>query len=350
MFRNSLNSILAVFLVSAVFMSCTKKEEKTDKTAYFRVIRFSETPWDVPAGNHAVSAEEAKKINAYRFSYNDNGKLAAIDYLRDTTLLDYSATGAAHLVFEYTDSTETLTSFNSKAEQIETDGKVWKSVYKLNPEGMRIGLHFYGKTGEAIENKDSINSYVWQKMADGKIREQRFRTNGEETVLNPFCPFYELRFSYDSTGYVKEMANYQADTLYNCTAENCGESGVSYFSFTNNSEGDLLSFEVRNTAGHYSNLYWGWARFNQTIDANGYVLERDYFDQDEEPISGKQAPVRLYTYDEFGAVTEMKNMDAKHLPKEVGPKKIAAIKFEYNNLGQPTDTLRFDGNGVEIAK
>ena len=42
--------------------------------------------------------------------------------------------------------------------------------------------------------------------------------------------------------------------LYNCTAENCGEVGVSYFLFKNNEHGDLETFSVHNTAGQLSNF------------------------------------------------------------------------------------------------
>ena len=61
----------------------------------------------------------------------------------------------------------------------------------------------------------------------------------KETIMNPFCPFFELRFSYNDKGYVTRMANYMADTLYNCTAENCGDIGVSYFTFEPNEDGDV---------------------------------------------------------------------------------------------------------------
>lgn len=352
MYRKIIFQVLVAVFAASAFVACTPKaEEKTDKTSYFRVIRFSETPWDVIAGNHPITADEAKTLNHYKFSYNEAGKLASIEFKRDSVLLNYSATGAAQILFNYTDSTETLTYFNKDGVQTEVDGKVWTSVYALDKSGVRVGLKFFGKDGAAVENADSIHSYVWTKLADGKVKEQRYKLDGTETVLNQFCPFYELRFTYDSLNYVVAMENYQGDTLYNCTAENCGETGVSYFTFENNKEGDLLKFHVRNTSGKYSNLYWGWARFEQVVDANGYVTERAYFDQDEEYISnGKVAPIRQYVYDAFGAVVEVKNLNAKREPMELGDKKVAAVKYVYDQVGHPTDTLRFDAKGVEIAK
>ena len=56
------------------------------------------------------------------------------------------------------------------------------------------------------------------------------------------------------------MANYMGDTLYNCTAENCGDIGVSYFTFVPNENGDLESFSVFNVFGQMSNLYCGMVK------------------------------------------------------------------------------------------
>ena len=88
-----------------------------------------------------------------------------------------------------------------------------------------------------IENRNKIHKFVWTRLENGMIKELRYNLAGESVVMNEFCPFYELRFSYDKEGYVTRMANYNADTLYNCTAENCGDIGVSYFAFENNAKG-----------------------------------------------------------------------------------------------------------------
>jgi hypothetical protein len=101
---------------------------------------------------------------------------------------------------------------------------------------------FLDKDGSMVENRNKIHSYTWSILPDGMVRELRYNLKGEETVMNPFCPFYELRFTYNDKGYATRMANFKADTLYNCTAENCGDIGVSYFTFSPNQNGDLENF------------------------------------------------------------------------------------------------------------
>jgi hypothetical protein len=181
------------------------------------------------------------------------------------------------------------------------------------------------------------------------VKENRYNIKGVETIRNKFCPFYELRFSYNKKGYPVKLANYMADTLYNCTAENCGEIGVSYFDFTTNDEGDLLQFSVHNASGRSSNLYGGWSKFINTVDPNGNITERVFFDQDNEYVGGKRNPITSESFDEHGAVVERKLMDKDHKlwNNEAG---VAVFKFVYDKTGNPIDTLRFNAANEEIKK
>ena len=122
-----------------------------------------------------------------------------------------------------------------------TDGTKIK-IKRESGEGKINALKFifYNENGEPVENRNNIHRYEWSTLDNGLIRELRYNLAEESTVMNPFCPFYELRFKYDNEGFVVAMMNYEADTLYNCTAENCGDIGVSYFEFINSDNGDLL--------------------------------------------------------------------------------------------------------------
>ena len=199
-----------------------------------------------------------------------------------------------------------------------------------------------------MENRNGIAWYKWEILANGQLRENRYNLKGEETVLNQFCPFYELRFTYDDNGMVTNMANYQGDTMYNCTVENCGDIGVSYFSFGYNDAGDLTNFTVRSLTGQLSNLYFGWARFENKVDENGNVLERASFDQDNEPLGGMSVPVVQSVYDEHGSLIERKNMDANRNLMNNPRSGIAVSKYVYNEAGHPVDTLNYNAEMTEI--
>jgi hypothetical protein len=144
------------------------------------------------------------------------------------------------------------------------------------------------------------------------------------------------------------MANYQGDTMYNCTVENCGDIGVSYFAFQYNDAGDLTEFTVSSLSGQLSNLYWGWAKFENKYNENGYVVERIMYDQDNEPLGGMSVPVTQMVYDEHGAVVERKFMDPSRNLMDHPRNGIAVSKYVYDPSGHPKDTLNFNAQMVEI--
>ena len=339
--------ILPAFLAIVIgigIVSCKGGPEKKDAKArveYYRGLQFSETPYDIERGLHPITPDEAKSINNYKFTYDDSGRLISVEFNRNNLLLGYSSMGAAKITYEYKDNKQIKHLFNKDNEQIESSG-VWTSEYTLDDKGFRSGLKFYGKDGSPVENRNKIHSWMWSMLPDGMVREMRYNLANEEVVMNPFCPFYELRFSYNEKGYVTRMANYMADTLYNCTAENCGDIGVSYFKFTPNENGDVLKFEVFNVIGQMSNLYWGWSKRERKFDENGYMLEEATFDQDNEYLGGKNVPVIQNVYDSHGAVVEVKNMDKDRNVINDPNSGVAITEYKYDEAGNRTETLKFD--------
>jgi hypothetical protein len=345
---------LAVILASAfgfAIVSCSgggESKEAKKGVEYYRSLQFSETPFDIERGIHPLNADEAKTINNYKLTYNDAGQLVSVEFNRNNVLLGYSSMGgAAKITYEYKDNKQIKRYFNKDNEQIESAG-VYTAEYTLDEKGVRTGLKFFGKDGSPVENRNKIHSWVWSVLPDGMVKEQRYNLAAVEVVMNPFCPFYELRFSYNEKGYPVRMANYMADTLYNCTAENCGDIGVSYFKFTPNENGDILKFEVFNAIGQMSNLYWGWSRYERKVDANGYVLETAFFDQDNEYFGGKNVPVTQNKYDEHGALIEVRNLDKDRNLINDPNNGVAITEHKYDETGNRIETTTYDKDHVQV--
>jgi len=342
--------LLLIASFAILLGSCAQKGNTAaefEKVQHYRQILFSETPWDAIQGNYKITAEQAKTTNNYKFTYDDSQRLIEVDFCRGDSLLDDSDLGASKVVISYEGNKEIRLYFDKNNEPKTVNGEVFKSVYESDEAGFKTGLKFYGKDSLPVENRNKIGYYTWSMTKDSMIKENRYTLAGVETVLNQFCPFYELRFSYDDRGYVKRMANYMADTLYNCTAENCGSIGVSYFLFTIADNGDLLEFSVHNATGQMSNLYWGWAKFIQKFDKNGYVTEVAMFDQDNEPVGGKMIPIRQYIYDEKGSVLEEKNLDANRQIMNNPGDTVAVKQYKYDDFGNVTETSLFDKDMVK---
>ncbi|HLN21944.1 MAG TPA: RHS repeat domain-containing protein [Bacteroidales bacterium] len=345
---NSFRFIMALMIIVAI-TSCTgkQKQNKHSGVEYYRQLQFSETPYDIEKGTHRISDEEAQKVNSYKFTYDDKGTLLSVEYVRNNNLLEYSSMGVPKIAFEYNGNMQTKYFYNKAGEKVERNG-VFALEYARNNDGDRVEMMFYNKAGQMVNNSNNIHHYVWQKLPDGMIRENRYNLEGEEVVMNPFCPFYELRFTYNDKGFVTRMANYMADTLYNCTAENCGDIGVSYFTFTPNENGDVEAFEVFNVTGQMSNLYWGWSKRLSKFDENGNVIETAYYDQDNEMVSGKLVPVTKYSYDEHGAVIEISSYDKNGNLINDPANGVAITKYSYDEAGNRTATARFDVNNVAV--
>jgi hypothetical protein len=342
-------TFILLALIGMGLFSCSPKpaRESQENVKYYRSLLFSETPWDWERGSHPLTATEAKTINNYKFTLNENGQIASIEYNRNDTLLSYSGMGAVKITYTYEGDKQIKRFFNEKNEPAKNGG-VNMYEYTVNQEGMRVALRFLDENGQPVENRNNIHNYVWSKLPDGMLRELRYNLAEEETIMNPFCPFFELRFTYDANGYITRMANFDNDTLYNCTAENCGDIGVSYFLFENNEKGDLLEFSVHNVTGQMSNLYWGWAKRVNVVDANGYVVETLMYDQDDEFLGGKGVPVTQSVYDDHGSVIKRIAMDSNKNIMNDPNSGVAITEFKYDEVGRRTDTLRFDKDGNPV--
>ena len=343
--------VILIFILGVTILSCTSNNNKAgahNGVEYYRALLFSETPYDTEKGIHPITTEQAKTINNYKFTYDKTGRLLSVEFGRNGVLLGYSSmSGAAKITYDYVNNKQIKHFFNKDNQPIESGG-VFAYEYTLDEKGNRNGLMFLGKDGSMIENRNKIHSWKWSILPDGMVRELRYNLADSEVVMNPFCPFYELRFTYNDKGFVTKMANYKADTLYNCTAENCGDIGVSYFAFKTNESGDVENFEVFNVIGQMSNLYWGWSKRLNKYDENGNTLETAYYDQDNEFVGGKLVPIIQNTYDNHGAIIETRNLDKDRNLINSPDNGVAITEYKYDEAGNRTETLRYDKDKVLI--
>jgi len=344
--------VILSLIVGIMIVSCTGKTTQKNLHSgveYYRGLQFSETPFDTEKGTHPLTAKEAETVNGYKFTYDDSGRLLSVEFVRNNVLLGYgSMGGAAKITYEYTpDNKQIKRFFNKDNEQIESGG-AYTYEYTLDTKGIRTGMMFRGKDGAMVENRNKIHSWKWSILPDGMVRELRYNLAGVETVMNENCPFYELRFSYNDKGYVTRLANYMGDTLYNCTAENCGDIGVSYFIFDPNENGDVLGFSVFNVYGQMSNLSSGWSKRVNKLDENGYLLETVVYDQDNEFVTGNNIPITQNTYDVHGALVEVKNMDKDRNIMNNPQSGVAITEFKYDETGNRTETLRYDKDRILV--
>ena len=155
--------ILVVALGLGIF-ACTGNTNKKNLHSgveYYRNLQFTETPYDMEKGTYPLTADDAKDVNSYKFTYDESGRLLSVEFVRNDVLLGYSSMGgAAKIVYTYADNKQVKHFFNKDNEPIESSG-VFAAEYTLNEDGIRTGLKFFGKDGQPVENGNKINYYVW---------------------------------------------------------------------------------------------------------------------------------------------------------------------------------------------
>ncbi|HAM10691.1 MAG TPA: hypothetical protein DCP74_10555, partial [Bacteroidales bacterium] len=80
-------------------------------------MQFSETPYDTENGVHDLTADKAKSINNYKFTYDDSGRLTSVEFNRNNILLGYSSMGAAKITYEYKENKQIKRYYNKDNEQ-----------------------------------------------------------------------------------------------------------------------------------------------------------------------------------------------------------------------------------------
>lgn len=149
-------AVLSTFTIVLAMFSCQSGEKSTDSgIAYFRQLKFSETPFDIFAGNHEISADDAKKVNHYKFTHDDESRLISVEYMRGEELLRGSSTGASRIKISYEGNKETHHFFDQHGEPSKWSG-VYTAVYELDESGKRKGLQFLDKEGNPTENRNGI--------------------------------------------------------------------------------------------------------------------------------------------------------------------------------------------------
>ncbi|MCA1758824.1 MAG: hypothetical protein LC658_03560, partial [Bacteroidales bacterium] len=107
-------------------------------------------------------------------------------------------------------------------------------------------------------------------------------------------------------------------------------------------------FSVHNVTGQMSNLYWGWAKRVNVVDANGYVVETTMYDQDDEFLGGKGIPVTQSVYDEHGAMIKRISMDKDKNVVNDPNSGVAIMEYKYDETGRRIETLRYDKDGKVV--
>lgn len=347
-----------IFLLIGVslMLSCTtKKTTETSMIAptvyYYSTVAFVETPLTYIKGSIPLTKEEALERNHYRFTYDQWHRLVSVAFYNGFTPRNPNHTAnlftlAHRMEFTYTSSTEKISFYNTKGQQINVLGDCKEFIYSLDDKGFRSSLEFLNDEGQKVENDWGIFKYQWTYLADGSIIEDRFNKVGESVAIRPGFEFYRLRLNFNTLEHIALMQNIDQ---YGNLIEN--SSGASQDRITTNSHGNFLQWEVldNNSAlekGNGPNVAIGIQKFNEY----GYEVALEHRDENNAPIYNNYGICKSETkFDSFGNMIERRFFDEDSKPschKLAGYHK---LKIQWDPSGNRRNMLSYyDVNGTPI--
>lgn len=349
----------------------TKTRDSCGLVDYYATLAFRESPYAAHRGLHRLSAEEASRINHYRFEYDRQGRIQQISFRLGDTLRAANHTAnyfwyASVENYRYQrDAQGRPLQIVSYADQhgraTKVHGEVYQSRYVLDDSGRRLSLSYHDEAGRPTESRWSIASYAWTHQDDGSVWEQRRGLDGEPVSLRPGFPFQRVRLSYAANGLTMLMQ--QIDEQGRVIGS---DSGFAQDRFTYTPYGELARYEVldaqgkpgpSNMTGIASGLQTftergyehiasyldaagqpayndnGWWRSERRYDAHGNLLLNAFADRDgrraNNPNTG-YAELRLDWHDDGLRRRQLGYFDAQGQPVEHRNRGMHAVHYRYD--------------------
>lgn len=342
----TINNQLFVFWMCIIsFASCANETSSDSKNKqgntrniteeYYYNLPFRESPYQKFSGVLPSTKEQAKKRNHYRFTYDSSGRLIELSFMRKNNLVAHTTSnnffmGISKIKISYKNSTETLTYFNFKNEQIDF-GNVWTAVYSYDKSGHRKSLHYLDDKGMPVENYWNISKYEWETDAQGRIKEQRFNLKGAQAMLRPRFDFYEVRLTFDSRKYLIQMDNYGKNgKLVN------NSLGVATDKLVYDTHGNFKQWKVYDVKGNavIGNLP-RTAGGNHFYNNFGEQIKTELFDLEGDIMTGRFGwAYSINGFDAYGGRSFMKryNADNDLLPSKENGYWIGSKSNERNQM------------------
>ncbi len=338
---------------------------------YYATLAFRESPYAPHRGLHRLTAEQASRINHYRFEYDRQGRIQQISFGLGDTLRAPNHTAN---YFWYASVENYRYQRDAQGRQLQivsyadehgqpaaVHGEVFESRYVLDDSARRQSLSYHDQAGQPVQSNWSIASYEWTHQDDGSVWEQRRGLDGEPVPLRPGFPFLRVRLSYAVDGLTMLMQHIDAQ------GEVIGsDSGFAQDRFTYTADGELARFEVldadgklgpSNVSGIASGLLSftqrgyehiasyldaagqpayndnGWWRSERRYDAQGNLLLNAFADRDgrraNNPNTG-YAELRIDWHDDGLRRRQLGYFDAQGEPVEHRSRGMHAVHYRYD--------------------
>ncbi|MDP4186646.1 MAG: hypothetical protein Q8907_04990 [Bacteroidota bacterium] len=291
--------IFCLLFTALIFSaSINGQGQKGTKKLYYRHLKLNHmSPYFDYIGHYPLTAQEAKKVNHYCFTYYKN-KLVSIeekgtDYCWAIHPLLFM--GAEKVCYTYTPGKRTARYFNAKGEPSPNYKGVYVEETTFNKRGQKVSLKYYDYKGKPMQGVWNVAEYNWD-YRDSLVIEHRKNVKGDWVDVSPYFPFRVSGFKVDPVKHT--IAHYNLDENYKIINS---PQGIACYKDQENAQGDQLNWKYYDSKGTLISPY-GYSEGENIFDHQGYIVKMNFY------VGNNVVGTRSFQYNKEGAVKTSTNV------------------------------------------
>lgn len=300
------------------------------KQKHYKHLIFRETPYSSTKGRNPISEEMAMGENHFKLTYDDADRLVKTEYRRGNQLLSpmragmydamYNLAPSVHI--KYSGNLEIRHFFDEEGNQIANQMNVYKTVYEYNDAGERIGVKYFDKDDNPMNNAWGIFEYTWKKVSEHSVLEQRKNVDGTLIPIRPNYMFMDVLYTYDESGMLLSMKNLDA------SGELVEEkTGIAIDAPVYDEHFQLTEFKFYNkNEEHVVGSFIPCATGAIEYDAKGNAIKIVNMDVAGKPmLSARQFAITECDFDNYGTLIKIRHYDEKGRPAKISSPRVEKI-------------------------
>ncbi len=223
-----------MLLILAFLFAChSVKGQKVQRSEYYAVLPFWESPYLPFKGACPITKEKALKRIHLQLDYDTENRVVFSHVKMGEHYKDFEGF-FGHL---YINAPLTKVSYDAKKEvhsffdrfgnQISVMGNVYRKIYQKDDYGRNTRLTFEDKNGDPAEDLFGNRVYDWQHEKDGSIIETRKNRTGALTALRGDFQLMRTRMMFGQGGYFSLLQN--IDDNGNIIPTESGATTLNYY-------------------------------------------------------------------------------------------------------------------------
>ncbi|MEJ0000733.1 MAG: hypothetical protein WDO13_17125 [Verrucomicrobiota bacterium] len=296
-------------------------------------------------GTGALTEEDAKRANCYRFVYDRDDRLTQIEYRRAGTPMQDPFLGVARVDFEYQPGIERRWFRDAQGQPARDLDGIQGEELTLNAAGYPTAVTNLDAAGNHVRDNSGVIRYERTLDEHGRLIASR-RLGLFGTPITDDNGYFERRTSYDDQGHILEQGNYDAHGRPLNDTEGIAQTRTTYTFFPDATQltesyfdASGLAAEERRTGIHQRQI---------TTDRRGLVTDEAYFDATGAPATTGDDRVheRKYTYDDLGNLVTEEFFDINGRPVNARGLEIAKIVYRYDDKNRVHEKAYFGDDGA----